>query len=73
MREDEEFTEEDSLDESAAEVTCPHCGEVIEITLDPGGGAEQEYVEDCEVCCRPWQVFVTWGPDGSPEVRVEAA
>ena len=35
MREDEEFTEEDSLDESAAEVTCPHCGEVIEITLDP--------------------------------------
>jgi hypothetical protein len=46
---------------------------VIEITLDPGGGAEQEYVEDCEVCCRPWQVFVTWGSDGSPEVRVEAA
>jgi hypothetical protein len=46
---------------------------VIEIILDPGGGDEQEYVEDCEVCCRPWQVFVTWDSEGNPEVRVETA
>jgi len=73
MLDDEEFLDEGSLDESAAEVMCPHCGELIEITLDPGGGAEQEYVEDCEVCCRPWQLFVTWDASGNPEVRVEAA
>lgn len=73
MFDDEEHSEEASLDASVAEVTCPHCGEVIELTLDPGGGAHQEYVEDCEVCCRPWTVVVTWGPDGTPEVSVDAA
>jgi hypothetical protein len=30
MFDDEEFPDEESLDESAAEVTCPHCGEVID-------------------------------------------
>lgn len=35
------------------EVTCPHCGEPIDVYIDPGGGTEQQYVEDCSVCCRP--------------------
>jgi hypothetical protein len=26
---------------------------MIEIYVDPGGGAHQDYVEDCAVCCRP--------------------
>ncbi len=39
-------------------VSCPYCGASVEIILDPGGGSDQEYVEDCEVCCRPWQVHV---------------
>src|SRR3989449_6736618 len=41
--------------ETEADVTCPHCGETMTITLDPGGGRAQEYVEDCQVCCRPWR------------------
>ena len=73
MHDDEEFEGETSLDETAAEVTCPHCGEVIEITIDPGGGAHQEFVEDCEVCCRPWQVTVVVSADGGSEVSVEPA
>jgi len=48
---------DDELIETA-DVSCPYCGERVEVILDPGGGAEQEYVEDCEVCCRPWQVHV---------------
>src|SRR3989441_2716031 len=44
--------------ETEADVTCPHCGETMTITLDPGGGRAQEYVEDCQVCCRPWRVGV---------------
>jgi hypothetical protein len=32
---------------------CPHCGEEVDTTPDPGGGDEQEYIEDCPVCCRP--------------------
>ena len=36
------------------------CGETVTIELDVGGGAHQEYVQDCEVCCRPWQVEVRY-------------
>jgi hypothetical protein len=35
------------------ELTCPHCGEPLETFPDPGGGEDQDYVEDCAVCCRP--------------------
>lgn len=38
--------------------TCPYCGEPVEIVVDTGGSAQQEYVEDCPVCCRPWLVRV---------------
>ncbi len=56
-----------------ADVTCPYCHEVVSIALDPSGGVVQEYIEDCQVCCRPWQVLVIFGPDGSVEVSVTAA
>jgi hypothetical protein len=72
----EEPEQEDERDpglETEVEVTCPYCGEVVAISLDPGGGATQEYVEDCQVCCRPWQVHVSYGRGGSVEVRVEEA
>jgi Cysteine-rich CPXCG len=56
--------------ETDALVTCPYCGEECAITLDPGGGGDQEYVEDCPVCCRPWSVVVTYSEDGAAEVRL---
>lgn len=58
--------------DTEASVSCPYCGEPVEIGLDPGGGAEQEYVEDCQVCCRPWRVFVSYRSNGSASVRIEA-
>jgi hypothetical protein len=42
---------------------CPYCGEVIELQIDAGSGAHQDYVEDCPVCCRPWQVKAWIGND----------
>jgi hypothetical protein len=68
---DEEFPLGDGTAETHARVHCPCCGEINEISLDPGSGSRQEYVEDCQVCCRPWQVSVTYLPDGSAEVLVE--
>lgn len=41
-------------------VSCPYCGVSVELLVDPGGGDHQRYVEDCEVCCRPWNVAVDW-------------
>jgi hypothetical protein len=68
---DEEFPLGDGFAETEAEVMCPYCGELVEIALDPeDGGGVAEYVEDCEVCCRPWQVRVTWHDDGQADVEV---
>jgi hypothetical protein len=52
-------------------VVCPYCSEQIEITLDPGGGPSQQYVEDCQVCCNPWRVSVSY-QDGVADVSVTA-
>jgi transposase-like protein len=54
-------------------VFCPYCGEPNEIALDPGSGPSQKYVEDCQVCCQPWNVSVTYAADGSAFVEVNAA
>jgi hypothetical protein len=67
---DEEFPLGDGTTETGAEVCCPYCGQVSEIALDPGSGTDQEYVEDCQVCCRPWVLNVRYLPDGSADVSV---
>lgn len=69
---DESLPGSDGTADGEAVITCPHCGESIEIALDAGSGASQEYVEDCEVCCRPWRVVVHYGSDGHADVRVSA-
>ena len=33
-------------------IDCPYCGENFETTADCSAG-DQEYIEDCQVCCRP--------------------
>jgi hypothetical protein len=51
-------------------VVCPYCSELVEVVVDAGGGEVQEYVEDCEVCCRPWAVRVAFDREGTPLVSV---
>ena len=51
-----------------AEIDCPYCGERIEIVID-GSIAQQEYIEDCSVCCRPIELSVTVAGD---EISVSA-
>ena len=67
---DEEFPLGDGTAELGAVVYCPYCGEINEVVLDPGSGSVQEYVEDCQVCCRPWLVRVRYRKDGTAEVSV---
>jgi hypothetical protein len=68
---DPDFPLGDGTAASEGVVLCPHCGAENAIGLDAGSGASQEYVEDCQVCCRPWRVSVRYGPDGSAVVAVE--
>jgi ribosomal protein L37AE/L43A len=49
-----------SLDEGS--YTCPSCGESIVVPLDASQGAEQEYIEDCPVCCNPNVIRVEFDP-----------
>ena len=69
---DDEFALGDGVADLASEVSCPYCGESVEITLDPGSGTHQQYVEDCYVCCRPWLVSVAYHADGTADVHVDA-
>jgi len=38
------------------EFNCPYCSERISVFLDPSV-PEQQYVEDCEVCCNPIEIW----------------
>ena len=49
-------------------VTCQYCGEEMEIYVEPD--VIGTLVQDCEVCCRPWQVRVDW-EDGERWVYVQ--
>lgn len=70
---DDEFPLGDGVVELTAWVACPYCGEEIELVVDPGGGSVQQYVEDCEVCCRPMQLVVSWDEEGSAHAEATSA
>ena len=70
---DEQFPLGDGTAETEAAAYCAYCGQPVELALDPGSGAHQEYIEDCPVCCRPWLVRVDYQRDGTAIVRLEPA
>ena len=43
------------------EVTCPYCGEELELFVE--ADVSGSFVQDCEVCCRPWLVRVSGAED----------
>lgn len=52
------------------QVTCPYCGEEVEIYLEPD--VSGDLVQDCEVCCSPWLLRV-WGNAEDRQVTVSRA
>jgi len=60
---------QDGMELQQRRVGCPYCGEPIEILLD-ASVPEQEYIEDCSVCCRPITVVTTDTGSGAPEVAL---
>ncbi len=49
-----------------ASYVCPSCGEQIVIPIDTSAGRDQQYIEDCPVCCNPNIVHVELFEDGDP-------
>jgi endogenous inhibitor of DNA gyrase (YacG/DUF329 family) len=55
------------------EANCPYCGEPVDVMIDTDGGERQEYVEDCPVCCQPWQVTSEQDQHGAWSVVLRTA
>ncbi len=45
-------------------ITCPYCGEPLELALDNSAG-DQQYIEDCSVCCRPIELATEFDSSGN--------
>ncbi|MCH6566485.1 MAG: CPXCG motif-containing cysteine-rich protein [Proteobacteria bacterium] len=50
-------------------VQCPYCWQTIQVLIDCSVEA-QEYIEDCQVCCRPIVFNVLVDDDGYPTVNL---
>lgn len=50
-------------------LSCPYCGEEIQIVVDCSVSG-QDYIEDCQVCCRPISLYVTIEDD---HVQIQAS
>jgi hypothetical protein len=55
------------VSEDVVTVQCPYCRERVQLYVDPD--TTGTFVEDCEVCCRPWQV-TAWREGGRLRVQV---
>ena len=49
---------------------CPWCGAENRLLIDLTAGRRQSYVEDCQVCCQPWEVVVLVDDEGDAEVEL---
>jgi hypothetical protein len=58
--------------EDDATYICDSCGEEIVVPIDISAGQQQEYVEDCPVCCHPNVIHVDVDGDGTWRLESEA-
>jgi len=54
-------------------VMCPYCGEMAELSVEDEGWSRQSYVQDCPVCCQPWQVDLVRDAEGDWNATVRTA
>lgn len=52
-------------------IACPYCGEHIDVLLDPAD-LNQQYIEDCQVCCKPINFLVFENSDEELSVSVSS-
>lgn len=57
----------DSLEEQS--ISCPYCGERIEVLIDYQEVGDQ-YIEDCQVCCKPIVFCIGLDSTGNVSVTV---
>ncbi|NRA19161.1 MAG: CPXCG motif-containing cysteine-rich protein [Oceanospirillaceae bacterium] len=50
-------------------IGCPYCGEIIDVLIDITD-LDQQYIEDCQVCCKPIVFVVSENEHAELIVRV---
>lgn len=50
-------------------IGCPYCGEMINVLID-SSDMEQQYIEDCQVCCKPINFLISESINGDITVNV---
>jgi hypothetical protein len=50
---------------------CAACGEWNTTSVDESAGRRQNYVEDCQVCCKPNVLRISWDA-GAGEFVIDA-
>ena len=50
-------------------IHCPSCGETLDVAIDWSVN-HQEYIEDCQVCCRPMVLQITVDEERNAEITV---
>ena len=53
------------------DITCPNCFETITVLIDTSAG-DSEFVQDCEICCRPIRLRVECVPGEVGSVDAQA-
>jgi transposase-like protein len=57
--------------EQSESIQCPYCGQSMELVVDTAI-PEQRFTTDCEVCCRPFEVFAECEPGEILSLDVQA-
>ncbi|HEC58083.1 hypothetical protein LCGC14_1338940 [marine sediment metagenome] len=52
-------------------ISCPYCGEQLDVIVEIIEES-QEYIEDCQVCCRPITFDIITEFDGTYSISVRA-
>ena len=52
----------------SAHIECPYCGESLEIVVD-ASVRQQDYIEDCQVCCKPITLRIRIDDAGEPNIE----
>ncbi|PZP61574.1 MAG: CPXCG motif-containing cysteine-rich protein [Pseudoxanthomonas spadix] len=52
-------------------IHCPYCGEPLEFAVDASAG-DADYIEDCQVCCRPIAIALRLDEDGAAQIAARA-
>lgn len=54
------------------QISCPFCAESMTILVDASAGS-QDYIEDCQVCCRPMSITLVASNGELESVHVDCA